>query len=493
MNNHIQISDVTPWIQYAADGSQTQFSYPFPIFVEDDLEVYTGDTKEISGYSVLGAGNSYGGSITFDTPPASGVVVTLRRSLAIERITDFQQSGAFRAKDINDELDYLTAALQQVADDVGRAVRLSSTDEAADLELPSKDERANKVLGFDASGDVIATSGSGGTGGGVTDHGQLTGLADDDHGQYHTNARGDARYYTRTALDTGQLDGRYYTETEVDSQFAALGSAAALNAGTAVDDVVQLEDVGGGTPGLPAVDGSQLTGLPSGVADHGALTGLSDDDHNQYHTNARGDARYYTRTALDSGQLDGRYYTETEVDAQFAALGSVAALDVGTAVDDLVQLEDVGGGTPGLPAVDGSQLTGLPGGGDMLAATYDPQSIAGDAFDTDNHTDGSTNGVYTLAERAKLAALGTVETGTGTNSADVLPNETAVVVTTVTGAPGVTAGTYRPQPAETDDVTAEPGACWISGTDEVSVRVENTGSSTISASALTVTSYVVSK
>lgn len=29
---------------------------------------------------------------------------------------------------------------------------------------------------------------------GTTDHGALTGLADDDHGQYHTDARGDARY-----------------------------------------------------------------------------------------------------------------------------------------------------------------------------------------------------------------------------------------------------------------------------------------------------------
>jgi len=30
--------------------------------------------------------------------------------------------------------------------------------------------------------------------GGVTDHGALTGLGDDDHAQYHTDARGDARY-----------------------------------------------------------------------------------------------------------------------------------------------------------------------------------------------------------------------------------------------------------------------------------------------------------
>lgn len=32
------------------------------------------------------------------------------------------------------------------------------------------------------------------SGGGVADHGDLTGLADDDHAQYHTDARGDARY-----------------------------------------------------------------------------------------------------------------------------------------------------------------------------------------------------------------------------------------------------------------------------------------------------------
>ncbi|HVZ05497.1 DUF2793 domain-containing protein [Hyphomicrobium sp.] len=43
---------------------------------------------------------------------------------------------------------------------------------------------------------------SGGGGGGVTDHGMLTGLADDDHLQYHTDARGDARY---TPLDPETL------------------------------------------------------------------------------------------------------------------------------------------------------------------------------------------------------------------------------------------------------------------------------------------------
>ena len=40
----------------------------------------------------------------------------------------------------------------------------------------------------------VEAAGPPGVGGGVTDHGALTGLADDDHTQYHNNTRGDARY-----------------------------------------------------------------------------------------------------------------------------------------------------------------------------------------------------------------------------------------------------------------------------------------------------------
>lgn len=56
-----------------------------------------------------------------------------------------------------------------------------------------------------------------GGGGGVTDHGALTGLADDDHTQYHNDTRGDARYYTKALLDGGQLNTLYYTIAQVNS------------------------------------------------------------------------------------------------------------------------------------------------------------------------------------------------------------------------------------------------------------------------------------
>jgi len=47
-----------------------------------------------------------------------------------------------------------------------------------------------------------------------------------------------------------------------------------------------------------AADWNQIDSL--GVTDHGGLGGLSDDDHTQYHNDARGDARYYTETELGS-------------------------------------------------------------------------------------------------------------------------------------------------------------------------------------------------
>ena len=56
----------------------------------------------------------------------------------------------------------------------------------------------------------------------INDHGELAGLTDDDHTQYLNTTRGDARYYTETELDAGQLDTRYYTETEIDSTVAGL-------------------------------------------------------------------------------------------------------------------------------------------------------------------------------------------------------------------------------------------------------------------------------
>ena len=114
------------------------------------------------------------------------MIVTLRRRLVIQRVTDFHESGELRAKTLNQELDYQTAALQSLAADIATAVRASPTDQTANLVLPKRSERAGKILGFDANGAVEATNRPQS---GTNVHGQLNGLQSDDHLQYLTDTR----------------------------------------------------------------------------------------------------------------------------------------------------------------------------------------------------------------------------------------------------------------------------------------------------------------
>jgi hypothetical protein len=156
MTDHIQIDAVAPRVQYTANGTQTVFPYPFPVFEQADLEVYLDDTLQGSGFAVSGAGDSQGGNVTFVTAPSSGALVTLRRNIAIKRLSDFQEGGALRAKVLNDELDRLTASLQQVASNLGRSLVLSPVDPAENLVLPGKGSRASAILGFDVDGEPVA-------------------------------------------------------------------------------------------------------------------------------------------------------------------------------------------------------------------------------------------------------------------------------------------------------------------------------------------------
>ena len=136
MDEHIRIGDVAPRVQYVADGVQSAFTYPFPIFEAADLEVRLDARVLASGFTVAGAGQSQGGSVTFTVAPASGAVVTLRRNLVVARTTDFQENGILRSRTLNDELDYQVAALQEVKEELGQAIRLDPSEVGSLAPLP---------------------------------------------------------------------------------------------------------------------------------------------------------------------------------------------------------------------------------------------------------------------------------------------------------------------------------------------------------------------
>ncbi|HRQ61987.1 MAG TPA: glycosyl hydrolase family 28-related protein, partial [Alphaproteobacteria bacterium] len=155
---HIQIPDITPIVRYLADGVETVFTYPFPIFASEDLKVYLNGAPQISGFDIGGAGDTSGGTVTFDTPPAEDMIVTLARELPLERLTDFLEGGDFSAQAINTELDFLVAAIQQVNRANDLMLTYGDHETPGLTELPAKNIRKNKALGFDGDGNPVAVS-----------------------------------------------------------------------------------------------------------------------------------------------------------------------------------------------------------------------------------------------------------------------------------------------------------------------------------------------
>ena len=157
--SHIKLHGVKPRIQYVADGTLKSYEFPFVIFTESDIQVYFNDTlQEPTTYTVTGIKNTDGGSITFTKTPSSGTIITITRDLSIERTTDFQDGGALRADTLNDEFDYQTACLQQVADSINRSMILPpyATDTNVDLTLPTPS--AGKAIVWNSAGTNLENS-----------------------------------------------------------------------------------------------------------------------------------------------------------------------------------------------------------------------------------------------------------------------------------------------------------------------------------------------
>lgn len=158
MPDHIKMPDIAPIVRYAASGTETVFPYPFPVFASEDLKIYFNGAPRLSGFDIADAGETAGGTVTFDSPPSAGTIVTISRNIPYERMTDFLEGGDFSAQSINNELDYLTASIQQVARAQSAMLRYSDHENTAGVVLPDRALRAEKALGFDADGNPVAVS-----------------------------------------------------------------------------------------------------------------------------------------------------------------------------------------------------------------------------------------------------------------------------------------------------------------------------------------------
>ena len=148
-------------------GATVLFTVPFLFPANADLRVVLRDASNVetlqvltTNYTVTGAGNPAGGSITMGVAPATGETLVIRRVVALTQGIDYTPNDPFPAETHEQGLDRGMMAAQQLDEALDRALSVPESDTAASLELPIDTARASKFLSFDATGKPIAAAGT---------------------------------------------------------------------------------------------------------------------------------------------------------------------------------------------------------------------------------------------------------------------------------------------------------------------------------------------
>lgn len=152
------VSSETAKVEYTGDGSTTTFPVPFYFLADSHLKVVTLNNNVETilvlsvDYTVSGAGNSSGGSITTTTAPLAGVQVTIVRNVPLTQETDYQPNDPFPAASHEEALDKLTMEVQQLNEELTRTITLPIS-AIADTELPMPE--ASSVIAWNQDGYAL--------------------------------------------------------------------------------------------------------------------------------------------------------------------------------------------------------------------------------------------------------------------------------------------------------------------------------------------------
>lgn len=174
------ISLNTPRNTYTATAGQTDFTIGFEFFAVADVKAYKNGTlltynaspSTNSQYNLIGTASSSddayefggGGTLKLGGGGASANdIIVIIRDIAITRTSDFSSTGTLDVKSINTQLDQLTAIVGDLKGQTDRSVKLLDTDTvSATVTLPAKATRQDKLLSFDANGNLETTTSSSG-------------------------------------------------------------------------------------------------------------------------------------------------------------------------------------------------------------------------------------------------------------------------------------------------------------------------------------------
>ena len=149
---------------YTGNGSTTVFPFSFKVFSASDVQVIRTDLLSVQTTLVMGTdytvtlnsnqNSNPGGSISMITgAPATGYLITLTSSLDYTQLLDLTNQGGFYPTTINDALDRQEIQIQQLAEQVGRAVKTDISSSVTPAQLIS-------TLTTNANNAVAAAAGA---------------------------------------------------------------------------------------------------------------------------------------------------------------------------------------------------------------------------------------------------------------------------------------------------------------------------------------------
>ena len=393
---------------YSGNGSTTAFSYTFKVFASTELKVFirtdsTGaETAKTEGtgstnYAVTGVGETNGGTVTFVTAPASGETVVIRRETAQQQQTDYQPADPFPAASHESALDKLTHMTQELQEELDRSFKVSRTNSITTPEfVDSASTRASRLLGFSDDGNTLqATTGrvSSVTVSAVSAGGDPTVSFNDSTGAL---ALGVVTGNTGSTGSTGAsgadgAGGLNYTFSTSTSDADPGAGVIRLNNATLGSVTAAFIDDTSADSGNPDVSAFLLTWDDSTTtADRGQITIVKKSAQQNFAvykiSGASTDASGYVKLALTHLTSNGSFSNSDAVRITFTrsgnagsgsgdmqasnnlsdvasastsrtnlGLGTAAVLAVGTSANNIVQLD----GSAKIPAVDGTQVTGI--------------------------------------------------------------------------------------------------------------------------------------
>lgn len=157
------VSNELSRISYAGNGGTTVFAFPYRFLENADLVVIlrvnaTGaETTKIltTDYTVLGAGDDAGGTVTMLVAPAVGETLTIFRDPEAVQELDLADQDSLPAEAVEESLDRGTMVSQRLIDLLTRSVRLSEGFAGTfDPTLPAL-LTGNRLLGINAPGTMI--------------------------------------------------------------------------------------------------------------------------------------------------------------------------------------------------------------------------------------------------------------------------------------------------------------------------------------------------